>query len=69
MTSACWQESWVDKKIDEGIRKALADLFRLGVGVDEAKRELRLRAKGLQTFATRYMAEIPRVFILFSIYF
>ena len=56
-----WDAPWVDARIEEAARAALGDLMRLGVDVDQAKREVWARAGGLATFAARYMADEPKV--------
>jgi hypothetical protein len=36
-------------------------LVKLGVGIEEAIREVKARAKGLKVFGERYMAQTPKV--------
>lgn len=56
-----WDEHWMQTKIDAVIRRNLDDLLRLDVDVDQAKREVWMRASGLKTFASRYMSQTPKV--------
>ncbi len=56
-----WDEIWVDDKIDEIVRGGLSDLVRINTNVDQAKREVKTRAKGLHAFSEKYMASSPKV--------
>jgi hypothetical protein len=56
-----WAQTDIDARIDDIIHTRLGDLIQLGVGVDGAKREVKIRAKGLRTFADRYIASTPKV--------
>lgn len=56
-----WDKQWIDKLIDESVLSHLPDLLKIGVGVEEATREVRLRARGLRVFSERYIAETPKV--------
>ncbi|KAK0235314.1 AAA domain-containing protein [Armillaria nabsnona] len=55
-----WDEIWVDDKIDEIVRGGLSDLVRINTNVDQAKREVKARAKGLHAFSEKYMASSPK---------
>ncbi|KAK0473383.1 DNA replication factor Dna2-domain-containing protein [Armillaria novae-zelandiae] len=55
-----WDEIWVDDKIDETVRGGLSDLVRINTNVDQAKREVKARAKGLHAFSEKYMASSPK---------
>lgn len=55
-----WDKQWIDKLIDESVLSHLPDLLKIGVGVEEATREVRLRARGLRVFSERYIAETPK---------
>lgn len=56
-----WDEREIDRKVDNEVRRGLGDLLRLNVSVDQAKRELKLRAIGLKAFRERYIHDIPKV--------
>jgi len=56
-----WDESWIEERIEQVLRKGLGELFKIGVGVEEARREVKARAKGLKGFAEKYISEIPKV--------
>jgi DNA replication ATP-dependent helicase Dna2 len=58
---AQWDEREIDRKVENEVKRGLDDLFRLNVSVDQAKRELKLRAVGLKTFRERYVHETPKV--------
>ncbi len=64
LASRCWNDQWLDEKIDEVIRENLVDLVRINVNVETAVREVKARAKGVQTFFDRYMSEQPKVCFL-----
>ncbi|KAK0217033.1 AAA domain-containing protein [Armillaria fumosa] len=55
-----WDEIWVDDKIDEIVRGGLSDLVRINTNVDQAKREVKARAKGLHAFSEKFMALSPK---------
>lgn len=61
MAQQRWDECFIDGHIEEIVKKNLADLVKINVGIDEAKREVKSRAKGLRVFSERYIAEIPKV--------
>jgi DNA replication ATP-dependent helicase Dna2 len=64
-----WGGGWIDEQIERVVRGAggegrgMGDLVRLGVGVEEAVREVKARAGGLKTFGERYMAQSPKVLV------
>lgn len=61
LSESCWDERWIEDRIDEAVRASLGDLFKLNVSVEDAKREIIGRAKGLQVFSQRYLSETPKV--------
>jgi len=61
LSSGNWEDSWIDERIEEVVRMGLADLIKINIGVDQAKREVKMRAKGLREFSQKYIAEIPKV--------
>lgn len=61
LSEARWEESWIAEQIDEKISQNLMELVKLNIPVEQAKRELTARAKGLQSFATRYLSDNPKV--------
>lgn len=66
VTQAClregqWEQTWIEDKIDESIRQNLVDLVKNNVTIEQAKREVTLRAKGLRAFSERYLAQAPKV--------
>ncbi|KAG6888262.1 hypothetical protein C0992_009151 [Termitomyces sp. T32_za158] len=55
-----WEATWVDQKIDEAIMKGLNELVKIDVTIEEAKREVTTRAKGLLAFSQRYISDFPK---------
>ncbi|KAG6870085.1 hypothetical protein C0993_005201, partial [Termitomyces sp. T159_Od127] len=55
-----WETTWVDQKIDEVISKGLNELVKIDVTIEEAKREVTTRAKGLVAFSERYISDVPK---------
>ncbi|KAH7909650.1 Dna2-domain-containing protein [Hygrophoropsis aurantiaca] len=55
-----WDERWIDEHIDEIVRRSLVELVKLGLGIDDAKREVKMRSKGLRGFSERYMSQTPK---------
>lgn len=60
-----WSEKGVDEKIGGVVSKGLEDLLSINVSVEQAKREVKIRAKGLKTFSERYIAQEPKVLYSF----
>lgn len=55
-----WDQKEMDRKIDREVKRGLGDLLKLGVSVNQAKRELQLRASGLKPFHDKYIGNIPK---------
>ncbi|KAG1727676.1 Dna2-domain-containing protein [Suillus paluster] len=60
MAEQRWDERFVEEHTEEIIKKNIAELVKINVGVDEAKREVKARSKGLRVFSERYIAENPK---------
>ncbi|KIK93881.1 hypothetical protein PAXRUDRAFT_33817 [Paxillus rubicundulus Ve08.2h10] len=60
LTAHRWDQRYVDGLIDDVVMKSLAEVIKIGLGIDEAKREVKLRSKGLRVFSERYIAETPK---------
>ena len=56
-----WEEAWITERISEVINNGFMELVKIGVGAEQAKRELNSRAKGLRKFAEKYIATVPKV--------
>lgn len=56
-----WEPAWIDAKIDEVISKGLSELIKIDIAIEQAKREVSARAKGLVAFADRYISDLPKV--------
>ncbi|KZS87370.1 Dna2-domain-containing protein [Sistotremastrum niveocremeum HHB9708] len=57
-----WSEKATDSKIDEVIRSPnfLGEIVQSGVNLNQAKQEIKERAKGLAGFSQKYLGEIPK---------
>ncbi|KAI0946663.1 hypothetical protein AcW1_010068 [Taiwanofungus camphoratus] len=55
-----WDDRWVDEKITEVVNQGLGELMRVNMGVEQAKKEVRARAKGVKRFAEKYIAQEPK---------
>jgi DNA replication ATP-dependent helicase Dna2 len=60
LTAHQWDQKYVDELIDDVVMKSLAEVIKIGTSMDEAKREVKLRSKGLRVFSERYIAETPK---------
>jgi len=61
MSENCWQQDWIEEKIDEVIRMNLMNIVRIDMTLQEASREVKARAKGLIAFADKYLGVTPKV--------
>jgi DNA replication factor Dna2 len=61
LSSERWEESWIHECINDVIMTGLEELVRIGIGIEEARKELKLRAKGLRTFSEKYIGHTPKV--------
>jgi DNA replication ATP-dependent helicase Dna2 len=61
LSSGRWDEAWIAEQIEEVVRSNLLDLVRINVNVETAVAEVKARAKGVQAFFERYVAEEPKV--------
>lgn len=64
MNENCWEEKWIEKRIDETVRKNLINVVRIGMTVEDALREVKERARGLIVFARKYLSVKPKVSIV-----
>ncbi|ESK91611.1 dna replication helicase dna2 [Moniliophthora roreri MCA 2997] len=60
LSSKRWDDVWLDEQIDGAVRANLMDLVRINMDVEQAKREVKARAKGIQTFFDRYLSIEPK---------
>jgi DNA replication ATP-dependent helicase Dna2 len=61
MSSGRWEDLWIDEKIEEVIREKISDVAKINLSVEDARREIKLRAKGLKGFSEKYIADSPKV--------
>ncbi|KAG1812287.1 Dna2-domain-containing protein [Suillus variegatus] len=60
MAEQRWDDRFIEEHTQEIINKNLAELVKINVSVDEAKREVKARSRGLRMFSERYIAETPK---------
>ncbi|KAG2136828.1 Dna2-domain-containing protein [Suillus cothurnatus] len=60
MAEQRWDDRFIEGHTEDIIKKNLAELVKINVSVDEAKREVKARSKGLRVFSERYIAETPK---------
>ncbi|OAX37312.1 Dna2-domain-containing protein [Rhizopogon vinicolor AM-OR11-026] len=60
MAEQRWDGRFIEEYTDGIIKKNLAELVKINVSIDEAKREVKARSKGLRVFSERYIAETPK---------
>lgn len=61
LSENCWEEAWIEKRIDEAVRKNLVNIVRIEMSVEQASIEVKVRAKGLLAFARKYLGSKPKV--------
>jgi DNA replication ATP-dependent helicase Dna2 len=57
----CWDQVWIEGKIDEFVRKNLVNVMRIEMSEEQASHEVKVRARGLLAFAKKYMGSKPKV--------
>ncbi|KAF8123075.1 DNA replication factor Dna2-domain-containing protein [Mycena galopus ATCC 62051] len=60
MSTGRWEDRWVEERIEEVIRERISDIAKINLSVEDARREIKLRAKGLKAFSEKYLADSPR---------
>ncbi|KAJ7593023.1 DNA replication factor Dna2-domain-containing protein [Mycena floridula] len=60
LTEGRWDEQWIDDQIDTAAREGMGELAKVGFDVEQGKREIKGRAKGLQPFGERYISDKPK---------
>ena len=61
LSEARWDEEFIDQKIDNVVYRSLGELLRINIGVEQTKREIKGKARGLQGFAEKYISKHPKV--------
>lgn len=56
-----WDQTFIQRCVDEAILAGLGDLVKVGLSEDVAKREVQDRATGLKVFQEKYLHDVPRV--------
>ncbi|KAJ7044139.1 Dna2-domain-containing protein [Mycena alexandri] len=60
MSAGRWEDLWVEEKIEEVIREKISDIAKINLSVEDARREIKLRAKGLKAFSEKYISDSPQ---------
>ncbi|KAF9448170.1 Dna2-domain-containing protein [Macrolepiota fuliginosa MF-IS2] len=60
LSENCWEEKWIEERIDGAVRKNLVNIVKIEMTVEEALTEVKARAKGLIAFAKKYLGAKPR---------
>jgi DNA replication ATP-dependent helicase Dna2 len=63
LRDALWDNAAITSKVDNLLKspRGIAELFRAGINIEQAKREISQRTQGLSGFGKRYMCTEPRV--------
>ena len=61
LTENKWESSYIDAQIEQVLSRGLMDLVRINTTINEARRELHERSRGLPAFAAKYLSHIPKV--------
>ncbi|KAF7314319.1 DNA replication helicase [Mycena kentingensis (nom. inval.)] len=60
MSAERWDDLWVEKKVDEVIQEHISDVTKISMSVEDARREINARARGLKAFSEKYLADSPK---------
>ncbi|KAJ7761485.1 DNA replication factor Dna2-domain-containing protein [Mycena maculata] len=60
LSSGRWDDVWVNEKIEEVIREYISDIAKINLSVEDARHEIKLRAKGLKAFSEKYISDSPK---------
>ncbi|KAG6822482.1 hypothetical protein H0H87_003280, partial [Tephrocybe sp. NHM501043] len=55
-----WETSWTDDKIEQVILKGVNKLIKIDVAIEQGKREVTTRVKGLRAFPEKCISEWPK---------
>ncbi|KAJ7644148.1 Dna2-domain-containing protein [Roridomyces roridus] len=55
-----WEDLWVDDKIEEVIRQHISDIAKINLSVEDARHEIKQRARGLKAFSEKYISDTPK---------
>jgi DNA replication ATP-dependent helicase Dna2 len=63
LNDALWDPAAIDAKVDDILKspRGISEVFRAGINMEEAKREISLRTRGIPTFGKRYFNKEPQV--------
>ncbi|KAJ7212100.1 DNA replication factor Dna2-domain-containing protein, partial [Mycena pura] len=60
LTSGRWDDLAVDEKLEEVVREHISDIAKINLSVEDARREIKFRAKGLKSFSEKYISDSPK---------
>ncbi|THH11174.1 hypothetical protein EW146_g8137 [Bondarzewia mesenterica] len=60
LRSGRWDSRWIENKVDSALNASLGELFRVGVSVETARREILDRARGVSAFGKKYIGCTPK---------
>ncbi|KAJ7672725.1 DNA replication factor Dna2-domain-containing protein [Mycena rosella] len=66
LTAGRWEDLWVDEKIEEVICEKISDIAKINLSVEDARHEIKLRAKGLKAFSDKYISDVPKAHALLT---
>lgn len=61
LRSGRWDDKWVEELIANEVGKGLGELMRVNVTVEQAMSEMKARARGIKSFAEKYISQVPKV--------
>lgn len=61
-----FDELWVNSQIETVVQSGVSDLVQINTTIEDAQKEVKLRAKGIHTFAKRYISDRPKVRLFLS---
>ena len=61
LTEDRWEDTFVDRCINEAVLGGLGELVKIGLSEDIARTEVAERAKGMKLFKDKYLSQEPKV--------
>ncbi|CCL99895.1 uncharacterized protein FIBRA_01920 [Fibroporia radiculosa] len=60
LSEGCWDEKFVEARITDEVGRGLSELMRINTSVEQATIEMKARARGIKSFADKYIAQEPK---------
>ncbi|KAJ7505308.1 DNA replication factor Dna2-domain-containing protein [Mycena galericulata] len=60
LSAGRWEDVWVDERIEGVIRDHISDIAKINLTVEDARHEIKLRARGLKAFSEKYISDSPK---------